>query len=257
MSNQSSSQKITSRLGKPIRIYPGHRVGRLLLLILAGLLTLAGLGILLYTLWQVGQQMRSFGPVVAGQSFFWPGVAAFSAFLSGVVFWLAAIRKTSRSLVIFQNGFVLREQGNSYAWHWDDVLAVTSKVTLTYMVGIHSGTRHHYTLRRADGAGGVLDDSIRQVDQAVRYIQQETFQRRFERVVQQIEAGKSVAFGPLLVASDGFWYEEQAYQWSEIEGVEMLNGKLYISGKSKFSLAVDEIPNLDVLATILLQNVNL
>jgi len=256
MPDQSFPQKLISHLGKPIRIYPGRRMGRVFLLFLAGLLTLVGLGILFYALWRVGQHLKDFGPVVAGQSFFWPGVTAVSALLFAVVFFLSAIRKTSKSLAIFQNGFALQERAVSQAWRWEDGLAVTSKVTRTYVVGIYSGTRHHYTLKRADSAVAVLDDSFQLVDQAVRFIQQETFQMRFERVVQQIEAGKSVAFGLFLLASEGFRYGEQAFRWSELQGVEMLNGKLYISGKTRFSLPVDEIPNLDVLVTILLQNVN-
>ena len=42
---------------------------------------------------------------------------------------------------------------------------------------------------------------------------------------------------------------------SAVPAAEMRNGRLYISSKTKLALPVEEIPNPDVLVTILLQNV--
>ncbi len=222
---------------------------------LAAMFTLAGLGSLIYALWQAGLQLRNFGPVMAWESFMWPGLLALAALVCAMILGLAALRRKSKSLAIFQNGFVLRERGVTHAWRWEEVDAITSRVTRNYLVGIYSGTRHHYIIRRVDGSEMTLDDSIFHVGQAARFIQQETFQGRFDAVVRKIESGESVPFGPFLLASGDFRMGEMAYDWSGLKGVEMRNGKLTIDGKTKISLRVDEIPNLDVLVTILLQNV--
>ncbi len=210
---------------------------------------------MIYGLWQVGLQLRGFGPAKAWEIFLWPGLLAAAALALGGVLGLSAIRRRDRSLSIFERGFVLRERGRATAWQWEEVVAITSHVTRNYLLGIHAGTRHRYTLRRVDGSEMILDDSIRRVEQAVRFIQQETFQGRFGQVVREIESGESVAFGPIQLEDDGFRVGGRACPWSEFQGVEMRNGRLYISSKTKLALPVEEIPNPDVLVTILLQNV--
>jgi hypothetical protein len=253
--SQSPSKKTESRLGKPIRLYPGRGTGRWLLLFLAALSTLAGLGVLAYGLWRVGLRLMDFGPAQAGEGFLWLSLLAFAVLAAGVALGLAAIRRKAKTLAIHQNGFVLREQERVHAWRWEEVDAITGRVVRNYLVGVHAGTRHHYVLGRADGSEVILDDSIRHVGQAVRFIQQETFRERFGRVVRRVEAGESVAFGPFLLARDGFRIGDSVYNWPDLHGVEMRHGKLFIRSITKVTLPADAIPNLDVLVTILLQNV--
>ena len=255
MAASASSSQSAHHLGEATGYYPGRKTRRRISLGLAILFILAGLGILFYGLWQAGLQFRNYGPAMMGRIFFWPGLLTCGALVLSAVLGLAAVRSGNKTLTIFKTGFVLRERNKVQVWGWEDVAAITSSVTRNYLVGIYSGSRHIYTLERVDGSKALLDDSIRQVEQAMKSILQQTFTERFERVVQQIESGKSVPFGQILLSNEGLRVGHHAYGWGDLQNVQMQNGVLHLIGATNASVKVREIPNPDVLVTILLQNI--
>lgn len=158
---------------------------------------------------------------------------------------------------LFSEGFALPPQGEvpARAFTWAEVDAIHRVVTDNYVNGQHIITVHVHKLVLADGDLVVFRGteqpgkaSPTDVLQLGPLLQKEIFDRRLPPAVDEINAGRTVAFGPLALSTSGITTPGGLVPWDSVRDLSANAGQVVIApaGGRPWACAIGDIPNFEV-----------
>jgi hypothetical protein len=249
-------------MGAPVEIYKAKTSTALNLTVFAVLFLGSGgaLAYALYILWM--RWGRYYPPAVLRAVLPWLVIALVAFGIAALVLWkLYTGRK--HAAVVFAEGFAASDRKGVQSWRWDQVLHVTANVVRHYTSGIYTGTSHNYTLVNTKGEKVILTDRLKDVESLYTHIQNNTLQRRYQRLVDEYNRGSQVSFGPVTIGKQtGIMIGKKTYPWNTVEEVSIQKGVLSVKKKdggwfSGAKATAGTIPNLHVLLSIINQVVGL
>lgn len=164
---------------------------------------------------------------------------------------------TNTIAIVYQEGMVVEKPDVTYAFTWDDIRYVRED---TYAQDLSTGGvipsmgffHSVLWLELNDGQQVDLDGRFIETTQKIR---RELTLRRFPAMVKAIDAGESVAFGPLEATADGLRNGDERVRWDEIPPDFGTTTSISNSTRGLFQASVDkskqEIPNLWLLEKLI------
>lgn len=157
---------------------------------------------------------------------------------------------------LYSNGFAHFDGKDTISFKWTEITSVTMQVTKmrVYHV-IPVGTIRVYTIE-SPSAKLKLTGTLNKVDDLMFQIRKNAFPHIVKRRVQDLDAGKTLEFGPVLVSrSEGIKIRNKKYGWTDIAKLNVINGAVEVVPKKKgffqgASAPVGSIPNLDVFMAL-------
>ncbi|MFZ5885231.1 MAG: DUF6585 family protein [Chloroflexota bacterium] len=158
--------------------------------------------------------------------------------------------------VLYQNGFAHFNGRDVTSFQWNDITSITAKVTrMTVYHFIPAGTMRKYIFE-SPSARLKLDGTLSGVDELVNQIRQNVFPIMVNRLSQELNAGKTLSFGPISISrTEGIRSKNKKYAWADVAGLRVVNGILEVVPKKKglfgrISSDIGFIPNLDILIAL-------
>jgi len=244
-------------MGNPVEIFPAKHI---LINSIMAVLFLLGSGIpLMYALSIVWQRWGRYYPPAVYQAVL-PWLISFAALLgiALLIGWRTFLNR-KKAAVVFINGFAYSDHKGVQTWRWDQIQDLTAYVIRHYTYFIYTGTTRKYTLLKSTGEKLVLNDSLKNLETFYSLVENNTLQLRYQRLAEDYNNGKTVAFGPVNIGKKlGIQIGKKAFPWEEIKEVAIHNGILSIKKKdggwfSGASAQAGKIPNLHVLLSIINQ----
>jgi len=199
------------------------------------------------------------GPAVVPRTLAMPISTAALLILIGALAALAAYRYWNYFAVIYEEGLLVSNWRGAFGWRWDEVSSIRSDITYRVYTGVLGHTVHRYWLVGRDAEKAVLDDSIDQVERLAGMIRLRVIPHIFARYNNAFNTGQTLVFGPIRIhRNGGIEIGKLQYPWDQLKDVTVQKGFVQFtlwsgsdgSGASP-RVAVAQIPNLDVLLSIL------
>jgi hypothetical protein len=145
------------------------------------------------------------------------GVAIFGALALGPAIGVVyLVRKLSWKLCLFENGFVLVRGGNRIV-HWQDVQAFYEEQTV---VGGIKADRY-LRLRMQDGRLLTLDSSYQDFPAFAAAVRDALTKAVLAHAAEELPAGRSVAFGKLMLTRSGLEKPGGTIAWNEVHFIQV------------------------------------
>jgi len=228
-------------LGTPTAEYTRNTIGQALSLIVSAILTIMGVVTILHAL----------SAALSGGSdallFFGLGLVYA---LPGALWFISTIRKRSLRVLVFPEGLSLTKGGKTEIIRWDDMEAVRQTIRKSQ----YTFTFYSCTVQLHDGSKYTFNNALRNVDQLISTIQQESTHRILSRVSEAYDAGQTIPFGKLSVSKAGISKGNNTLPWDQVKGVTVNNGVVTIKKQGSLfkwtSVTVAETPNFYVFAYV-------
>jgi hypothetical protein len=243
-------------LGTPRGYYPIKAWNRWASLLFSmAMLGLSAL-VLLVGMYDTYVAFQQHGPAMIDDVLVAPFWITMGLFVLGLLAGWSAVTRWNKGVAVFEEGFAVRNWKGIQLWRWQDVVSMTSAVTSHSILGIHTGTTHHYDFTNSRKQRLFLTDSISKVEQLAQNIDQRTYPLLYEIAAAHFNAGQSIPFGRIRISRSGIVVGRRTYPWMDVKAVSIQHGILKVSGKeagwfSGTRLAISGIPNARVLLTIL------
>jgi hypothetical protein len=198
-------------------------------------------------------------------------VGVFVALPAGLAFcWLGvrSLRKSWRETrayaVVYPEGFVSYDGVAFTVWRWADVASLNGQAydfrTLVLFIETKRFLAKHYRLRHRGGAEYQFWNTWgKRARQFGLQVEQETFRLMMPDVIERLNRGESVKFGPLEVKVGGLVYRGQFTAWGDIPPARIDNGRLCLdgvgAGRRDVSILLGDIDNYHVFLRLLERNV--
>ncbi len=231
-------------------------------LVLFFLFLTGALGVFLFGVYDTFVAWQRNGPAMIDDKLPGPLIIAFIMFGIGLLAGWGAFTNWNKGLAVYERGFASNDRKGLQVWHWEELLSITSAITRHYTNGIYTHTTHVYTLFNRQNQRLVLNDSIRNVEQVAKAIDENTFPLLYAPAADQYNAGQTLTFGPVAISKMGIAIGKKTYPWTDVKEVSIHKGVVKVSRKdggwfSGASAAAASIPNLRVFLTIIHQVVGL
>lgn len=180
--------------------------------------------------------------------------AAIGAALSAFALWCVVqiVKKSSLAVVVHANGLRWREGGRERSIPWSEIEHVrTSRVKrLVSNVEVARTTVGRITLE--DGREYVATNLLADVGELLDRVEREVALLRLPRESELLERGEARAFGPITVGPRGIELGARTVGWSELERLEISDGKLVVRAREGAALEVDwsALPNARLLVAL-------
>ena len=176
----------------------------------------------------------------------------------GVCWYMSNKRQRDMRVLVFPDGLSYTNRGKTEIIRWDVVEAVWQDITEDTT---HNVVIHVYTVQCNDGRKFVFKDTLADVDELGRTIQEEVTRRALPRVLEAYNADQTIPFGKLSISNAGMTKGQETLPWDQIERVWLSQGELIVEKVGKrlrwSSFRVLEMPNLFVLLAIVNQIVGI
>lgn len=249
-------------LGEPCGYFPVKRWKRWGNLVLC-LILLGGAGlVILFGIYITTVASRQNGPAMIDDKLPGPLGIAFILFMLGLLAGWGAYINWNKGVVAYAGGFAYNDRKGLQVWHWQELVSLTCSITRHYSNGIYTGTTHIYTFYDRQNHRLVLSDSIVNVEQLAKLIDERTFPILYPPAADRYNLGQTIAFGPVAISKSGIVIGRKTTPWTDVKEVSLHKGILKVSRKtggwfSGTRAAASAIPNLRVLITIIQQVVGL
>lgn len=237
-------------LGALVQRYNARPLSWSELLRLAALGCLAVFGPLGYGAWQM-QVIQAERGIVAAQaaSQVWYLLALAGV---GVFGLLVIVRLSARRgfVAVHENGLAVRHAwGSVRRLSWNAISGIASEQNEQYFLGWQVNTRYQATLIPTTGKPVHLPDGLEGYAELISRLKACLYPRLLTGLETDLEAGKSLYFGPLAISQRGLSYGSQRWRWAEVEYLDIQNGRLEIKPNDQRSLRFSsgQIPNLEIL----------
>jgi hypothetical protein len=242
--------------------YPAKNWNRLGNLVICLVLLVGAVIVLLFGIYTTYLAYQDNGPAMIDDKLPVPLVIAIILAGFGMLAGWGAYTNWKKGVLVCERGFAYNERKGFQVWHWEDVVSMKSAITRHYTNGIYTGTTHVYTLLNRQDLRLVLADSIRNIEELAKLIDESIFPRLYEFAAGQYNSGQPVVTGPVAISKAGITISKKTYPWPEVKEVSINRGVLKVSRKeggwfSGASAPASSIPNLRVLLTIIHQVVGL
>lgn len=201
-----------------------------------------------------------YGPLMAGNSIFFLPLAILLFFI-GLAFAVRGISNLNKWVVIYDRGLVFSNGDNLIFWFWQDVELLYSAITSISFFGLFPATTYSYTLRKINGSSLRLNNEFEKIAVIGEFISQNVPPQQYRRLIQMLEAGKTVTLGDLLISRQAVSIKNQQFYWKEIESLNIKDGYLRIKktgqGKSSSVKAqISSIPNVEAFYNLAARMIN-
>lgn len=249
-------------MGKPQAVFKA-KVSMAARIVFAVIFGLVGGAALLYAGYLFWERWGRYYPPVIFKAMLPYLVVAVIAFVLAVILLWGLYSRRKKAVVVYENGFSYSDRKGIKTWRWDQINLVYANVVRHYTNGIYTGTTHTYTLHDNNGDKVVFNNSLAEVENLYNFVQNHSFQLRYQKYADAYNAGTRVHFGPVNISkSGGIQIGNKTYHWTEIQQVGINNGVLSVKKKdggwfSGATVTAGSIPNLHVLLSIIDQLVGL
>lgn len=242
-------------LGAPTGVFKASNASRWVSAI-AGVALLGGAALtVIYGIYDSYTQTEKYGSAVLGRTLTPPACIALILFLLGAGLAVSAFVNWNKAAVVYEKGLAYNDRKGLRAWRWDEINHFFMAITKHYYNGIPTGTTYVYTLRKTDGSQIKLDNKFAGIQELGKAIQQGVFPLQYERLVQALKNGQTVALGSVILSKDEIVIGKKAFPWAEVEQVGIQRGFVSVKKKgggwfSGASASVASIPNLEALLAV-------
>ena len=218
--------------------------------------------VFLFGIYDTYMATRQHGPAMIDDKLTIPLGFAFILFAFGFLAGWGAYANWNKGVAAYERGFAYNDRKGIQTWRWEELVSMTSAITRHYTIGIYTGTTHIYRLYNRQNQRLVLSDSITNVEQLAKEIEENIFPLLYAHAAGQYNSGQAMVFGPVAISKSEITIDKKAYPWTDVKEVSIHRGILKVSRKeggwfSGASAAASVIPNLRVLLTIIQQVVGL
>jgi hypothetical protein len=151
---------------------------------------------------------------------------------AGAFFLVRGLRGMTRKVLLCERGFIDCRGSQIEVCPWDEADAFWRQVTDTrvYMNGVYQGTRrsHNFRLRMKDGRRFDWDDYYRDVGQLGPALEEQINRRRLPAALADVQAGRAVDFGAIVVSPYGLELKRDHIPWGEVDSIELVQGYVHI-----------------------------
>ena len=151
---------------------------------------------------------------------------------------------------VCKEGFIFTTGKKNEPFRWDAIAGVWLEIKNYSSYGVKVGSTYKYTVQRNDGEKLVLDEKFIEVDALGNTVTQETTQSMLPRTLEDFNAGKTIAFGPLSLNQQGISNGKNMLPWSEVSGIGINKGMVLVGKKGKklnwLTIEVAKVPNVFV-----------
>lgn len=229
-------------LGTPTAEYTSNIIRQAFSLVVSAILTIMGVVAILHAL----------SAALSGGSdaLLFSGLGLVYA-LPGALWFISTIRKRGLRVLVFPAGLSLTKGGKTEIIRWDDVEIVRQTIRKNQYTTF---TAYSCTVQLHDGSKYTFNNALRNVDQLISTIQQESTHRILSRVSEAYDAGQTIPFGKLSVSKAGISKGNNTLPWDQVKGVTVNNGVVTIKKQGSLfkwtSVTVAETPNFYVFAYV-------
>ena len=242
-------------LGTPTGVFPTGKSSRWVSAIF-GVLFLGGAALAVtYGIYDSYVQTAKYGPAVFQRTITPPACIAVIMFLIGAWLAISAFVNWKKAVVLYEKGLAYNDRKGLQTWRWEDVHHFFIAITRHYYNGIPTGTTYLYTLKKSDGSQLKLDNRFAKIQDLGKLIQQNVFPLQYERLVQALKNGQTVALGSVALSKEGIAIGKKAFPWAEVEQVGIQSGFVSVKKQgggwfSGASAPVASIPNLEAMLAV-------
>lgn len=162
-------------------------------------------------------------------------------------------------VVTYRDGIAYCGISQKAVFRWVDVESIKIKAVDEYVgvdplgvlyvpYGFQSRT---LKIRRSDGVRIVLNHQLMDWDELGQTVLNATYPHMLERAIASYFKGEMVRFGRVRVNRDGFRYDWSKLNWSDIQKLEVFNGRLTVRKKERWfrwaEIPLDQIVSYHVL----------
>jgi hypothetical protein len=160
-------------------------------------------------------------------------------------------------LVRYRDGLAYRTGKDLHTWRWEEVAVIVSNSSM-HDSEHHVWTAYEYTLTKSSGEKVILDDGVKEIEDAIKPIKQAVFARLLPPLSQAYGAGQAVTFGPVTIhKQNGIQLDGKPYAWNAILDIKVDRGRFTVTlrdikkGQAGGQARVSAIPNIELLGQLI------
>jgi hypothetical protein len=156
-------------------------------------------------------------------------------------------------ILLYDHGFVylMKRRFTLFPWDRIDVWQNLYEVTVNL---VPAGRWSEITVRRKDGEELFLKNEIQRIRELANAIQNGVARSLFPRVVQALDQGKVVEFGPFTLDRQTLQYENNTIGWADLGAVNIKNGAIRIEKRGGWitwaAVPIAKVPNAYLYLTV-------
>jgi uncharacterized Zn finger protein (UPF0148 family) len=161
-------------------------------------------------------------------------------------------------LVLYRDGLAFRTGKDLHTWRWEEVAVIVSNSSMHSSEHARVWTAYEYTLTKSSGEKVILDDGVKEVEDAIKPIKQAVFGRLLPPLAQGYGAGQAVTFGPVTIhKQNGIQLDGKPYAWNAILDIKVERGRFTVTlrdskkGQPGGQARVSAIPNIELLGQLI------
>jgi hypothetical protein len=161
-------------------------------------------------------------------------------------------------LVLYRDGLAFHTGKDLHTWRWEEVAVIVSNSSMHS--GEHTGvwTAYEYTLTKSSGEKVILDNGVKEIEDAIKPIKQAVFGRLLPPLAQAYGAGQAVTFGLVTIhKQNGVQLDGKTYAWNAILDIKVERGRFTVAlrdskkGQQGGQARVSAIPNIELLGQLI------
>ena len=159
--------------------------------------------------------------------------------------------------IVYQNGFAYSHRNTILSFQWTEITAINAVVTKLRVYGIIPlGTVREYWIE-GKSTQLRLANTLDQVDDLLNEIRKNAFPHMLNRIKQELDSGKAVEFGLIIIDKYGVQFGDKEYFWYDLLQAGVANGMVHYIPKKTSALTVSgirvsvrNVTNIDVLLAL-------
>jgi hypothetical protein len=157
-------------------------------------------------------------------------------------------------LVLYRDGLAFRTGKDLHTWRWEEVAVIVSNSSMHSSEHARVWTAYEYSLTKSSGEKVILDDGVKEIEDAIKPIKQAVFARLLPPLAQTYGAGQAVTFGPVTIhKQNGIQLDGKPYAWNAILEIKVERGRFTVTlrDSQKHEARVSAIPNIELLGQLI------
>lgn len=142
----------------------------------------------------------------------------------GIMMIRGAVRSNRTRVTVYQAGLVVVNPPKVLSFPWEAIAACTENRTRHTYHFIPIMTEYGYRLKREDGLEAEISGNISRHKQLAESIREKLFQHKLPSVLDAIQRGTGISFGPILLGPEGITFRQKFLPWLEVKSVKLEGG---------------------------------
>lgn len=240
-------------LGEIVESYLAKKFNMMIMLVIGVVVFIAGGAMDLVTLaaYLFSKEIPTF-PDLFGSGTFFLIVGGFIWIIPAVSWLIQRSRPTA--VVLYQDGFAYRKQGQVFTVAWANVGSIISQNK--WLTNKRGGWTYHRAFLIFKNGGSLIleDNQFEECVKLVANVKTQVYALLQPPAESAYQAGSDLVFGPVKISKvNGIEAQEHLYAWMDVLKVEVKNGRLIITTRDEKTVQVkaEKIPNIEVLCQLI------